>query len=480
MKSADLLLDNGLVVTMDPERRVLDETSVAIRDGRIVEVGPAVLIRNSYSAARIVDCSRKAILPGLVDLHGYLGGSILKSIGEALDSVRSRGLFEFILSRVIDEEYWAIETQLCALDRVKFGTTFMFSMAGGNGTRTDDCAFVRIANRELTRIGMRARIGLGPARPPWPRLYSNWREGIRTDYRIDFETVIDNCDTLLSERDGIGTALVDYCTALSRIGNRNEHDPVWSPDKEIWVHRQAEAMRHLMAKHKVGFWTHMYGNSVEYAHDEKLGLLGPDTILSHCTDLPARALAIMAETGSRAAHHPRVGRAMQHPCKVPEMIEAGIVVGLGSDMPAKYASDLFLDMQAAMRLQRIRFKDPLILPPGKTLEMATIDGYRALGLDDDLGSVEANKKADLITLDLSQPHLQPLDMPVYRIVCHANGKDVSEVIIDGRLVMEGRRMLTIDEEEVLENSRTMYRRLMERAELQPFTEVREKFWGVAR
>jgi cytosine/adenosine deaminase-related metal-dependent hydrolase len=362
------------------------------------------------------------------------------------------------------------------------GTTCMFSMVGGNGTRTDDVVFAQTAARQLERIGLRTRIGVGPARPPWPRTYSYWRDGERTERRVGFEEVIANCDRLLSEGRRQGGGIVDYCVALSRIGNRNEHDPVWDPEKERWVRRQAEAAVDLMTRHDVGFWTHMYGNSIEYAHDEKLGLLGPRSILSHCTDISNRAIAIMRETGSHAAHHPRAARIYSYPgrCPVPEMIDAGVNVGLGADTPSTHDCDIFLDMKAAIDRQRMHFKEPQLIPPGKALEMATIDGCRALGLERELGSIEAGKQADLVTVDLAQPHLRPLDMPVYRLVYNATGRDVADVVVAGRPVMLDRKIVTVDEADVLDRVERVYRRFMERAGLASLARTSAPFWGVSR
>lgn len=478
----DLLFDDGTVVTMDRERSVLDHTSVAIRDGRIIEVGPANELRGKYRSATRVDCKRKAVLPGMVDLHGYLGGSLLKSVGQNLDGGARRRMLEDLLPAATDEEWWELDTQLNALERLKMGTTCMFSMMGGNGTRTDDVVFTHIAARELERIGLRTRIGLGPARPPWPRRFSYWRDGVKSERMVEFDQVIDNCDRLLSDHGKNGGGIVDYGVALSRIGNRNEHDPVWSPEREQWIHKQAEAIAHLQKKHGVTFWTHMYGNAVEYAYDEKLGLLGPDTILSHCTGISDRAIGIMRDTGTHAAHHPRAGRIYTYPgrCPVPELIDAGVTVALGSDSPSTHNCDIFLDMKAAIDQQRIHFKDAHVLPPGKVLEMATIDGYKVLGLDKELGSVEVGKKADLITVDLFQPHLYPTDMLIYRLVYSATGSDVVDVAVSGRLVMEGRKILTIDEARVLERVQAVYERFIERAELAPLTKNPERFWGVSR
>ncbi len=478
----ELLLHDATVITMDRDRAILEHASVAIRAERIVEVGPAASLRDKYPAAKLIDCRRKVVLPGMVDLHGYLGGSLLKSAGQNLSGGARRAMLDDLLPDFTEEAWWEADAQLNALERLKTGTTCMFSMMGGNGTRTDDVVFTQIAARELERIGLRTRIGLGPARPPWPRKFTYWRDGVKSERMVGFDEVIDNCDRLLAQRSASSAGIVDYGVALSRIGNRNEHDPVWSPEREQWVRKQAEAILHLKKKHGVVFWTHMYGNAIEYTHDEKLGLLGPGTILSHCTGISERAIGIMRDTGTHAAHHPRAARIFTYPgrCPVPELIDAGVTVALGSDTPSTHNCDLFLDMKAAIDQQRIHFKDPDILPPGKALEMATIDGYKVLGLDRDLGSVEAGKKADLITVNLFQPHLYPLDMLVYRLVYNATGAAVADVLVSGRLVMEDRKMLTVDEAATLEHAQEVYRRFVERADLAANTCNTTRFWGVSR
>ena len=479
---SDLLFHDATVLTMDPSRAILEHTSVAVQGERIVEVGPAAGLARKFPAATVIDCRQKALMPGLVDLHGYLGGSLLKSAGQNLSGGARRTMLEDLLPDFTDEQWWQADAQLNALERLKMGTTCMFSMMGGNGTRTDDVVFTEIAGRELEKIGLRTRIGLGPARPPWPRRFTYWRDGARTERMVGFDQVMDNCDRLLSQPAQARGGIVDYALALSRIGNRNEHDPVWSPEREQWIRKQAEAILHLKKKHGVMFWTHMYGNAIEYAHDEKLGLLGPDTVLSHCTGISERSIGILRDTGTHAAHHPRAARIFTYPgrCPVPELIDAGVTVALGSDSPSTHNCDLFLDMKAAIDQQRIHFKDANLLPPGKVLEMATIDGCKALGLDQELGSVEAGKKADLITVNLFQPHLYPLDMLVFRLVYNATGADVADVAVSGRLVMRDRKILTVDEAHVLEHAQDVYRRFTERANLGQHTQHPARFWGASR
>jgi len=133
-----------------------------------------------------------------------------------------------------------------------------------------------------------------------------------------------------------------------------------------------------------------------------------------------------------------------------------------------------------MRYHRTYYRDPNVLPPGKALEMATIDAARCLGLEREIGSLEAGKKADIILVNMAQPHLMPLNMPAYRIAYFAQGSDVHTVIVDGRIVMENRRALTVDEDTVLDLAQQSADRVIHRAGLEPLLAVPERFWGYSR
>src|SRR4051794_23584178 len=113
---ADLLIHNGIVITMDPARRVLEGAAVAISGGRIVEIGPADQLKSRHGSARTIDARRKAVLPGMVDLHAHMGGGLIKTIGEGFDATRWRNMMEFILSHASDHDWWRVETRLNALE----------------------------------------------------------------------------------------------------------------------------------------------------------------------------------------------------------------------------------------------------------------------------------------------------------------------------------------------------------------------------
>ncbi len=158
-------------------------------------------------------------------------------------------------------------------------------------------------------------------------------------------------------------------------------------------------------------------------------------------------------------------------------MDAGVTVMLGSDGVAPDRSyDMFRHMFQAMRYHRFFFRDDTVLPPGKVLEMVTIDAARALGMEKDLGSLEAGKKADVILIDMFKPHLYPLNMPVYRVAYYANGNDVDTVIVNGEVLMEGRRVRTVDEAEVLELAQREAELAIKRTGLESLLAIPPKFW----
>lgn len=141
---------------------------------------------------------------------------------------------------------------------------------------------------------------------------------------------------------------------------------------------------------------------------------------------------------------------------------------------------MFRHMQQCMHYHRRHFRDPKVIPPGKALEMATIDAARALGLEHDIGSLEAGKKADVILVDLCKPHLVPLHMPLYRIAYFANGNDVDTVIVDGRVLMRGRKVLSVDEPAILDNAHAEAELALERADLRHLLNMPQGVWGQSR
>ena len=197
--------------------------------------------------------------------------------------------------------------------------------------------------------------------------------------------------------------------------------------------------------------------------------------------LTAEEIRICRETDTRIVHNPSAITSMRGRCPATELIDAGVTVMLGSDgVGPDRSHDMFRHMFQALRYHRFHFRDPHVLPAGKVLAMVTIDAARALGLEQDLGSLEPGKKADVILIDMLKPHLYPPNMPVYRVAYFANGNDVDTVIINGEVLMEGRRVKTVDEAHVLALARKEATEAIERSELGNLLALPEGFWGVTK
>jgi cytosine/adenosine deaminase-related metal-dependent hydrolase len=265
--------------------------------------------------------------------------------------------------------------------------------------------------------------------------------------------------------------------------NPNPADPVWDESHLKYIRPQAEGVKRIMEKHGVGFHVHAYGTAIRYADEEGLGLLGPKTVLAHCWPLDPADVEILARTDTRVAHCPRARRVygFKGRCPVPEMIDAKVLVGLGTDQCGSDRSyTLWEDMFLAPRWQRLLLHDGHLIPPGKVLEMATIDGARALGLAEKIGSVEVGKDADLIVVNLFTPHAVPFFMETFRLAHYAKAADVETVMVRGQILMEDRRVKTVDEAEVLEWAQQQAEDTVKLFGLEPLMQPTTRYWGYSR
>jgi 5-methylthioadenosine/S-adenosylhomocysteine deaminase len=192
---------------------------------------------------------------------------------------------------------------------------------------------------------------------------------------------------------------------------------------------------------------------VEYLSD--IGFLGEEVVVAHAGWVTKGEVSLLGESGARVAHCPvsNMKLAVGAVAPLPEMFENNVVVSLGTDSAASNNSlDIFETMKLAALLQKMHRWDARLLPAQKALDMATIDGARAIGMQERLGSVETGKKADLIIVDFKKPHLTPVHSVVSNLVYSARGSDVWATIVNGDVLMEGRETRTLKEDEVLEEA----------------------------
>jgi 5-methylthioadenosine/S-adenosylhomocysteine deaminase len=483
MKDIDLLIDRGTVITMDPQRRVLEDASVAVNGGTILELGPADELRRKYRPKKTVDAHRRVVMPGLVDLHAHAGAALIKQVAEHFPGPEWRNTFDFISSHA-SRDWWYLDSLFSSVEKLKFGTTTSLYMLGC-APRSDNPEYA-FANAEgVEKVGTRSVIGVGPARPPYPRDYTYWENGRRVDREVSFEESLDKMAETIREWKKRRDSKVQMWASVSRLLNENPNDPVYDPANAKYIAPQMEAVQQVMQDHGVGFHLHGYGTAVKFMKENAPGLLGPKTVIGHGWPLDMESADILAETETRVAHCPRAQRVYMHKGRlpVPELIDKGVVVGLGTDFVGTDRTwNLWEDIYAAPRLHRRLKNDPTLMPVGKVLEMATIDGAKALGLDDRIGSLEPGKDADIIVINMWKPHIVPLfgPMTTQRVAYFARGEDVETVMVQGKIVMENRKVLTVDEDELLEWADAEARHTVEVFGLEPLMRRNAHYWKSAR
>ncbi len=426
----DLLVAGGTVVTMDAGRRVLEDGAVAVRRDTIVAVGPRAQLEARFRAVRHIDARGKLVLPGLINGHTHVPMTLLRGLAD--DVVLQEWLEKYIFpaeARNVTEDFVTWGTRLAALEMIRGGTT----------TYADMYYFEDAIARETKAAGMRGVLG---------------------------ETIL---DFPAPDNKTLPQALA-YTEAFLK---RWKGDPLiraavaphsaYTCSQKTLEESSALARRYgapilihvAEAKHEMDQVHAKYGQST-VAYLEKIGLLGPDVLAAHCIWVDASDIALLAKRAVGCVHNPSSNTKLASGvAPVVDMLAAGVRLGLGTDGPAGSNNDLDLmeEMDLAAKLQKITRMDPRALPAGQAVEMATIGGARALHMEAEIGSLESGKKADLILLGLDAPHVVPMYNLYSQIVYALKASDVETVIIAGRPVMENRRVLTLNEPEVIARAR---------------------------
>lgn len=474
----DLLIENGTVITLDPQRRVLEHHSVAVAGDRIVAIGPADELRARYQPKQVIDAHRKAVLPGLIDSHAHAGHGMLRTMGTGGSASAWMDAAAQVYTSASDEHFWGAEAGLAALEKIKAGVTTGVSLFGGGDSimRVDDPRYARAHCDAIERAGTRSVLAVGPSRPPAPRRYVDWSTEPPTEREIDAETMMAVCEQIVRDNHGRADGRVQIAVNL----------PVFAPMHEdahqglrAQFERQAADGAALAQRHGLGLTQDGHRNGT-IALARELGLLGPRSFMSHSIDLTEADIEAAHATGTHIVHNPSAIMSIKGRCPVPELIDRGVNVVIGSDGSAPDRGfDMFRHMFQCMHYHRRHFRDPDVLPHGKVLEMVTIDAARALGMDHEIGSLEVGKKADIILVDLFKPHLMPLNMPVLRVTSFANAADVDTTIVNGRVLMSGRRVLSLDETEVLESAQQACDRMLARSGLAHLLQAPASLWGAS-
>ncbi|MDD3824483.1 MAG: amidohydrolase family protein [Anaerolineae bacterium] len=426
---ADLILANGVVVTMNAPGDLFARGAVAIRGREIVAVGPADDVLAGWQAPEVVDCEGAAIMPGLINAHAHVPMSLLRGLAD--DLRLDVWLFGYMLPverEFVSPEFCRWGTLLSCAEMIRSGVT----------TFADMYYYEADVAQSAAEAGMRAICAETIMKWPTPDAES-------------YDESLARCRAFIE-------AWKDHPLVTPAVG---PHAPESSTTELL------EAAAQLALEHDVPFLIHIAetAGGVEETQSlfgaspvevlERLGVLKARVLAAHCVHVTKQDREIMARHGVGVAHNPTSNLKLASGlADVVGMQNAGLAVGIGTDGQASNNDqDMFEEMRLAALLPKGLTQDPTVVPASRALAMATIEGARALGLDDITGSLEPGKRADLVVVRLDAVHNVPRfelsGNNVYsQLVYAAKAHDVEHVLVDGRWLMRNRDLLTLDEVQV--------------------------------
>jgi len=424
-ESADLVISGGTVLTMAGPN--LEAGAVAIRGGAILAVGPAAEIDARFTAAKRIDARGMAVLPGLVNAHTHAPMALLRGIAddrELMDWLRN-----FIFpaeAKNVDPEFVRWGTRLAAAEMIRTGTT----------TFADMYYFEADIAREVRAAGLRGVLGETVLDFPAPD-NKTWDAAMRYARGFAAEFKGDPLITAAIAPHAPYTVSREHLLEVRALATE-----LGIP---ILIHlsETVDELR-LVAERSGGM------RPADYL--ESIGFLGDDVLAAHGVWLSREEGALLARRKTGLAHCPESNMMLASGvAPVTELRAAGVDVGLGTDGPAGSNNnlDMIEEMASAARLQKVSRNDPKAMTARDVLEMATIAGARALGLEPKIGSLEPGKRADIIVVDLRKPGIQPIYSVESALVYAASGDDVTTTIVEGKILMENRKLLTVDVPSVL-------------------------------
>lgn len=420
----DLIIRGGTVVTMDGSSRVIENGAVAIKRERIVAVGTSTEVFARYSAPRTIYAAGKIVMPGLINTHTHVPMVLFRGIAD--DLVLMEWLQKYIFpaeAKNVDEQFVRWGTKLGCLEMIQGGTT----------TYVDMYYFEDAIADETVRAGMRAVLGETLLDFPAPD-NKTWEAGM--SYVEKFA------------RKWKGNALITPAIAphapytVSTEHLKEAHAFSERTGLPLIIHIAEDQAEVKTIQERYG------SSSVSYL--DRIGLLDHRVIAAHMVWPTEEDIKTLATRKVGVAHCPQSNmKIAAGAAPVPQMLRAGVSVGLGTDGAASN-NDLSIweEIDTAAKLHKLISKDPTVITAREALEMATIRGARAIHLDKDIGSLEAGKLADLIIVDGSSTHQTPAYDVYSKLAYSTKASDVETVIINGRVIMRNRRVLTVDERSV--------------------------------
>ena len=421
MQPFDILIHNGTVITVNPAGDIIDNGWVGIRGSQLDAVSATDANDDLPQASKVIDANGGIIMPGLVNTHTHLPMALFRGMADDLP-----------LQQWLEDHIFPAERRHIHPDSVQIGVRLACAEMIRSGTTTccDGYFLEDTVAATVQEIGLRAILGQGVIDFPAPgildpsknvahahRFVSRWQQ---SDPRL-MPSVFCHSPYTCS-----GDTLKRAKSAATKAGVLFQ----------IHVAETRQERDQMMADHGL----------TPIGYLDRLGLLDDLTLLVHCVWVDRSDIELMANRRVRVSHNPDSNAKLAAGiAPVPQMVAAGITVGLGTDSCASNNNlDMFQVMDFAAKLHKVNTQDPTVMDAAMVLQMATLKGAKALGLDQSTGSLEVGKQADVIVVNTRQPHLTPIYRPDSHIVYAARGSDVETVIVAGRLLLDHGQLTTID------------------------------------
>ncbi len=422
----DTLIHNGTIVTVNSDFEVIKNGWIAISKGRIETVGVHNPNETLPRAKTLIDAAGGIIMPGLVNTHTHLPMTLFRGLADDLP-----------LMTWLNEHIFPAEAKWITPETVKLGVQLACAEMILSGTTTccDGYFLESTVARVVRRTGMRAVLGQGVIDFPAPGV---------PDPNENVAHAVAYVKSLQGEGSLIHPSI--FCHSPYTCSPKTLKSAKAAADRAgVLFQVHAAETRNEVNLIEGG----KYRSPVAYL--DHLGILDSRTLLVHSVWVDEEDIACIAEKGAKVSHNPESNMKLASGvAPVPQLLNAGIHVGLGTDGCASNNNlDLFGEMATAAKLHKVIGQDPTLLDAAQVVRMGTILGAEAIGLADQIGSVEPGKRADLIVLDTRKPHLTPLFHPESHLVYSANGGDVVHVLIDGQWVVKNRKVRTLDVEQVM-------------------------------
>ncbi len=429
VQQADLVISNGIVITMDAGRRIFNPGAIVIRGNSIAAVGAADQIAKEYRAGETIDARGRVVIPGLINTHTHAPMVLYRGLGD--DLALMDWLQKYIFpaeAKTVSPAFVRTGTLLAALEMIRSGTT----------TYVDMYYFEEEIARATKQAGLRGVLGQTIIEFPVPDAKTP-AEGLKRTEAFIREFQKDELITPAVAPHAVYTNDAATLTASRDLAARY--------GVPLVIHlAETEAETKLsLDRHKAR----------PVAALESLGVLTSRVIAAHAVWIEPQEIAVLRKHGVSVSHNPESNMKLASgTAPVTGYLSAGVAVGLGTDGAASNNDlDMFEAMRQAAFLHKLISKDPRTLSAQTALEMATIGGARVIGRAKDLGSLEQGKRADLIIVRMDQPRQTPMYDPISHLVYTTRGDDVETTIVNGRVLMRGGRVLTVNESEVLAAAR---------------------------